>query len=185
MLSIQEIINEVNALVPNLFENDKKVSWINQINQEFFEIVNIPEVYRFSTTAGVSTYPLPNIKGRRIEEIRLDQVEYKSIQYGYVTPGHNYWVLENNSLELNPAPYLTGQTGIVKHAKSSNTTFTPSNLSAFPEAPGEYHWIYVLGLCEKVAKGMNDVSLANNYGNDYRAHLNLAQQNFSTQPQGE
>jgi hypothetical protein len=186
MLTIQQIISEVDALVPNLFDNAKKVTWLNELNKEFFEIVKIPAIHLFSTISGVSTYELPNeVTSQKIEEIQVDQVLYKSLQYDDVSPGHNFWIAEDGDLELHPPPSLTGQKGILKYSLGSRSIFTTGNLNIYPDAPKEYHWTYVLGLCERVAKGMNDVSLANNYGNDYRANLLLAQQNFGTRPKGE
>lgn len=185
MLTIQQVVNEVDTLVPNPFDPTNKVTWLNEINREFFEVVKIPAVYQFVTTAGVDLYTIPNtIKSRNIERVQTNQSLFKSMQHDDINPGHNFWLVEDTSLKLHPSPSLTGEIGIIKYFQSSKTTFLASDLSVKPDAPEEYHWAYVLGLAERVAKAMNDVSLANNYGNDYRAQLSLAQQNYATSQQG-
>ena len=59
-----------------------------------------------------------------------------------------------------------------------------SELSATPDAPSEFHWTYILALCERIAKAMNDVPLANNYANDYRGQLSVAQESYKNRSEG-
>lgn len=184
MLTIQQIINEVDTLVPNPFDNAKKITWINELNHEFFEVVKIPIVHEFQTVSGTSSYDLPaDVRSNRISRVQMDATLYKSMQYEDTKPGHNYWSFNDLTKKINlfPKPLITGKTGIVKYQKISNSTYLSATItSQTPDAPEEYHWTYVLGLCERVAKAMNDVSLANNYGNDYKNLLEVAQQNYGS-----
>lgn len=181
MLTIQQIITEVDTLVPNPFDAPKKVVWLNELNREFFEIVKIPKIHKFTTNTSTSTYILPSeIKSQNIDRVLVHYTIYKSMQYENANPGHNHWIVDDNTSELvlNPKPSVAGEIGMVKYTATSKTTFLSSNLNVNPDAPEAYHWAYVLGLAERVAKAMNDVTLANNYGADYRGYLMIAQQNF-------
>jgi hypothetical protein len=189
VLTIEQIFAEVDTLVPNFFDAAKKVTWINEINKEFFEVVKIPLVHQFVTEGGISSYDLPSTaRSNNVIRVQVGSTLYNSMQYEDVRPGHNFWVVDDatQKMQLNPKPSLTGQVGVVNYHKISTKTFLTSTISADkPDAPEEYHWSYVLGLCERVAKAMNDVTLANNFGNDYRSQLSLAQQNYGTRLKGE
>lgn len=183
MLTIEKIFAEVDTLVPNHFDTGKKLTWINEINKEFFEAVKIPIVYQFLTTGGNSSYNLPtDVRSKNVVRVQVDNTLYESMQYDSVKPGHNFWVVDDltKQIQLNPKPLLSDRTCVVNYYKISTQTFVTAGIAVDkPDAPEEYHWTYVLGLCERVAKAMNDVTLANNYGSDYRAHLSLAQQNYA------
>lgn len=188
MLTLTQIIGEVDALVPNPFDAAKKVLWLNELNKEFFEVVQIPAIHQFATVAGQRVYDIdPKIRSNKVDVLRIENTFYQSMQYEDVGPGHNFWNIDDdvNELHLNPPIHMDGQIGVLKYTKTAVTTFETSALTVTPDAPSEYHWIYVLGLCERAAKGMNDVSLANNYASDYRNQLSLAQQNFHTRREVE
>ena len=189
MLTLRQIIDEVDNLVPNPFDDATKVAWLNQINKDFFEIVKIPLVVQFPTTSGTSPYVIPReAKSRNIARVQVGDTLYASMQYEEVNPGNNYWIVNDDEddtfqyIHLEPKPYATGKVCVVIYHMTTRRTFTTVFISVDkPEAPEEHHWTYVLGLCERVAKAMNDVTLANNYGNDYRAQLLIAQQNYARQ----
>lgn len=177
MFTIQQITTEVDTLVPNSFDQAKKITWLNEINREFFEVVKIPITFQKVFGPGEnSTLPL-DLRGRNILHIRIGSVIYLSLQYENVNPGHNFWIFDDGTknLTLEPMP-LIPQLGHITYYKTSTKTLIATDS---PDAPEEYHWAYVLGLAEKVAKAMNDVVLANNYGNDYRGQLSIAQQNYA------
>lgn len=179
MLTLTQIISEADLLVPNTLDTAQKVLLLNELNNEFFEVVPIPAIHNFVTVAGQNVYALnPQIRSNKVGSVIVGNTIYESMQYENVRPGHNFWVIESNNLTLSPSVTVSGQPGVVKYTKIATSTFTTGGLTVNPDAPGEYHWIYVLGLCELLAKAMNDVTLANNYGSDYRAQLSLAQQNY-------
>lgn len=180
MLDIEKIIEEADLRVPNAFSTTDKVDWLNEVNREFFDVVKIPALASFSTVANTSNYALANdTRSKNITKVMVGNSIYRSMLYENVNPGHNYFTFDDTSgeIDLNPTP-ATGKTGIVTYNKIGTTNFVATTLTDTPDAPEEYHWLYILGLCERMAKAMNDVTLANNYSNDYRNNLMLAQQNF-------
>lgn len=180
VFTLQQIIKEADVRVPNPFDIAQKISWLNEINVEFFEIVRIPKVFRFMITGGTDTYSLPpTIRSHAIENVRNQSVMYESIQYEKVQPGRNYWNLDDDTQQLTlfPRPTVNAE-AIISYRKKTESIYLTSDLSAKPDAPIEFHWAYILALCERIAKAMNDVPLANNYANDYRGQLSLAQERY-------
>lgn len=180
-LTLQQIITEADTLVPNAYTPSDKIPWLNAINQEFFDVVKIPITAAFTTVSGTKTYTLTGtIKEKNIDKVMAGHLKYRSLNYEDVQPGQNYFTFDESSkmLTLSAAPSSAGLRGIVRHRKATVTTFTAVSLGATPDAPDEYHWIYVLGLAEYIAKASGRETDSTNYGNQYRAALNVAAQNY-------
>jgi hypothetical protein len=178
-MNLQTIIDEADIRVPNAFSVDQKVDWLNEVNHEFFDVVKIPKSFTASTNGTASSFPVANdMREKNIKKVVVGSTYYRSMLYENVTAAFNYYTLDEgaNSLTLSPKP--PASTLIVVYDKISVSPFLASNLTAEPEAPSEYHWLYILGLCVRVAKAMNDASLANNYENDFKNNLAVAQQNY-------
>lgn len=180
-LTLNDIITEADLLVPNAFNTATKVGWLNEINTEFFEVVKIPNYALFNTIAATATYTLTGaIRGKNIARVQVGTTLYPSFLYEVVSPGTNYHLFNDSTLALTlesiPSSVLKGS---VKYFITATTTFVSGTLTANPDAPTEYHWIYVLGLCAKIAKAIPDVTLSNNYTADYNANLMVAQQNYA------
>lgn len=179
-LTLQQIIDEADVLVSNAYSIVDKTTWLNAINQDFFEVVKIPNLVPFSSIANQSSYTLTgNIKTKNIDKVQVGTMQYKSILYDDVKPSDNYFTFNETSLSLilNPAPSQI-RSGILRYFSCASSNFVSTTLTVNPDAPSEYHWIYVLGLCEKIAGAMDDTNKANNYGQDYRNALNVAAQNY-------
>lgn len=181
-LTIEKIISEADVRVSNAISTEKKVDWLNVINTEFFDIVKIPQAESFVTVANSSKYVLADtIRAKNIDRVFVGTTVYPSFLHEAVSPGQNFHIFKDVSgeMELYPAPSKAELAGIVRYHRMPSTSFVSTTLTAVPDAPTEYHWIYILGLAEMIAKAMDDVSKANNYGNDYRAALSVAQANYS------
>jgi hypothetical protein len=133
-------------------------------------------------TAGAPA-PLANttnpIREKNIDKVHVGTAIYQSFLYEDMPPGRNSHMFSEatGTLTLTPAP-LQNSPSLVRYYKTALQSYVSTNLNAVPEAPPEYHWIYILGLCERIAKAMGDVVRANNFGGDYRGNLQIAQQNF-------
>lgn len=179
-MDLQAIINEADVMVPNTYNVPDKISWLNAVNQEFFNVVKIPLVNVQASTTGPE-YTLPTgVRAKNIDLVQVGLTQYRSLLDDNVRPGENVWNFDDTTLKitLTPAPYQTGLSIRVRYHRTATTTFTSSVLTTEPDAPIEYHWLYVVGLCSRIAKSMDDLAKANNYENDYRAGLNVAAANY-------
>lgn len=180
MLTLQNIISEADVLVPNAYSPPDKVSWLNAINQDFFSIVKIPLTASFNAMIGTAEYTLPtDVRAKNIDKVMVGLTKYRSMLEEDVQPAQNYWLFNDTTkkLTLTPAPYKN-EPGIVRYHMIATTTFTSGSLTAQPDAPPEYHWIYVIGLCSKIAKAQDDIAKANNYMSEFQNALNVAAQNY-------
>lgn len=182
MLTIEQIISEADTQVPNSFSQPQKIAWINEINQEFFEIVKIPKVFIGTINPNTPTMILPTtIRSRNVDYTTIGSSVYKPMQFEDVQPGRSFWYLDDltNTMTINPVVSSSVYSNVViRYFQVSTVTFLSTNQTVSPEAPAEYHWIYILGLCARIAKSIPDVTLANNYQQDYERNLAIAQQNY-------
>lgn len=179
-MDIATIISEADVRVPNTFPSSQKVTWLNEVNNEFFDIVKIPKAATFNTIANTTTYTLTNeVRGRSIDKVMVGKNLFPSLLFEEMLPGRNYHNYDDTTfvLTLSPAP-TSVLPGVVKFSRVASTTFVSTTLTAVPDAPAEYHWIYILALCEKMANAIDDIPKAANYGQQYRAQLAVAQANF-------
>jgi len=179
MLTLQQIIDEADAMVPNEFDLATKVSWLNNINQDFFNVVKIPAVTTF-TTSTASTYTLPNdVRMKNVDKVIVGSMQYRSFPEDDVQPLQNYWTFNDSThvLTLSPAPYKTNLSGIVRYHRIATTTFLSSNMSAIPDAPEEYHWTFIPALCEQICLAMDDPKMAN-FNQQYTSAWNVAALNY-------
>lgn len=178
-MDIKTIIDEADIRVPNAFSIDQKVDWLNEVNNEFFDIVKIPKVHSMATDGVVKDFTVPtDMREKNIRKVVVGSTFYRSMIYENVTTSFNYYILDEvtNKLALEPKPPVSKL--IVIYDKIATNPFLATNTAAEPEAPKEYHWLFILGLCVRIAKAMNDAGLANNYENDFKNNLAVAQQNF-------
>lgn len=180
-MNLSEIIGEADVRVPNGFDNAQKVTWLNELNNEFFDVVKIPKSASFTTTANIATVVVAptDVRGKNIDRVHVGRGIFPSFLYQEVQPGRGYHTFDDSSRTLTVVPTPTAAlAGIVKYFQISTTTFVSNSLTASPDAPAEYHWIFILGLAEKIAAAMDDIPRSSNYGQQYRAQLTVAQANY-------
>lgn len=181
MLTLQQIIDEADLLVPNTVDLADKVTQLNAINGDFFNIIKIPKIARFSGVIGQADYTLPaDVREKNIDLVECGLLKYLDLMSDAVNPTQNNWSYDDNSkvLTISPAPYQNGLPGIVRYHRIATTTFLVSVLTATPDAPEEYHWTYVPALCAFLALTQEDASKAAIYEVQYKAAWNVAAQNY-------
>ncbi len=182
-MDIKTIINEADIRVPNSFSGADKVDWLNEINNQFFDVVKIPKIEPFTGVNGTAEYTLATgVRSKNIDYVLLGTSQYDS--FDDMKPGRNFWTFDDGThkIKLSSVPIASGQ-GYVRYFQIGVTTFLATDLeadpvTATPDAPAEYHWLYVVGLSEKIAQAMDDAVKANNYGGIYRNGLLTAAQNY-------
>jgi hypothetical protein len=177
-MDLQTIIDEADVRVPNAFSADQKVDWLNEVNYEFFDVVKIPKSTTIFLT-GAGNYSVPNdVREKNIRKVVVGSTYYRSMIYEDITASFNYFTVDETTNLITFVPSPSTGNAVIVYNQMGVTPFVSGSLSVQPIAPTEYHWIYVLGLCARVAKAMNDVGLANNYESDYKNNLSVAQQNY-------
>lgn len=177
-MDLQTIIDEADVRVPNAFSAAQKVDWLNEVNYEFFDIVKIPKSTSLALTGAVD-YAVPtDVREKNVRKVVVGSTFYRSMTYEDITASFNYFTIDEVTNRIKLAPSPTTGNAVIVYNQMGVTPFVSGTLTAQPVAPAEYHWIYVLGLSARVAKAMNDVGLANNYENDYKNNLSVAQQNY-------
>lgn len=179
-LTIQQIIDEADAIVPNEIALAMKVSWLNNPNSDFFNVVKIPKIARFNTVKDQATYTLPSdVRGKNIDLVNVGLLTHQDLDTDSVKPLQNFFTYDDSTktLTLNPVPYDNGLSGIVRYHKIATTTFLSSNMNAVPDAPEEYHWTFVPALCEYICLAMNDPK-ASTFAAQYTSAWNVAAQNY-------
>lgn len=171
MLTLQQIIDESDALTPNSIPVADKIVYLNSVNADFFTEVKLPNFWRSAAMAGTDTYQMPT-------DTRLKNIDY--VQVGPLlydnagrtkTPTFNSFTFDDSSqkITLDPAPYAAGVPIFVRYFRIATTTFVSSVLTAQPDAPPEYHWTYIYALAAWLAHAMDDPVKAKNYEDQYRA----------------
>lgn len=181
MLTLQQIIDEADILVPNTVDLPDKINRLNEINADFFNVVKIPKIGRFVGTVGQADYTLPaDVREKNIDLVECGLLQYRNLMSERVSPTDNNWSYDDSSkvLTISPAPYQNGLPGIVRYHRLATTTFLVSNLDAVPDAPEEYHGTYVPALCSFLALTQEDASKAAIYEAQYKSAWNVASQNY-------
>lgn len=175
------IIAEADILVPNDVPLANKINQLQFIDQDFFNVVKIPKMHRFTSVAGQTEYTLPaDVRSKNIDRVQVDSFRYQSLERDAIYPTQNGYSYDDATrvLSIYPAPYAALPT-LVRYHKSSSTTYTASTVGTDePSAPVEYHWSYVVALCAYLAKTQDDGVKAANYESEYKASWNLAAQNY-------
>ena len=179
-LTLQDIIDEANTLVPNDVPTAQQVIWLNALNQAFFNVVKIPKITNFTTTAAAS-YTLPtDVQERNISLVFCGVLKYLSLQEDPIAPLQNAYTFDNSTstLTLIPAPYKAGLTGSVRYDQIATTTFTSGNLTVSPDVPSEWQYSLILGLASYLANTQGQSALGQNYDMQMHAIWNVASQQY-------
>lgn len=178
-MNLQTIIDEADIRVPNAFSVDQKVDWLNEVNYEFFDIVKMPKSTSVVLDGVATQFTVPtDLREKNVRKVVVGSNFYRSMIYEDITAAFNYYTIDETTNKITFTPKPGAGTAVIVYDKMGVTPFVATTLTAQPDAPVEYHWIFILGLCVRIAKAMNDVNLANNYENDYKNNLSVAQQNF-------
>ncbi|MED5019336.1 hypothetical protein P9847_18705 [Paenibacillus chibensis] len=180
---LSEIINQADMLVPNGAGTADKVIQLNAINQDFFNVVKIPKITRFTCIPAQSDYELPaDVRQKNIDKVLVGMFQYQSLDRNNVTPAQNVYTFDDQThkLSLFPAPYAD-QEGFLRYHRISTTVFAADKLEVAPDAPEEYHWSYVPALAAYLAHTQDDSVKAANYESLYKATWNVAAQNYQAE----
>lgn len=175
-----DIINEADILVPNNVSSANKVVHLNSLITDFYNVVKIPKIAKFTTVAGQSDYAIgTDIRSKNIDKVQVETFRYASIERDDYQPTQTGFIFDDDTsvLSLNPAPYAA-LPAFVRYHKVATSFVTSANLEAAPGIPTEYHWTLVPALAAYLSKTQDDGIKAANYESEYKAAWNVAAQNY-------
>jgi hypothetical protein len=181
-MNINQIIEEANLLVPNELSIADKVMFLNQINQDFFNVVKIPYPLYFPTFKGQQTYVINDVvRAKNIDAVHVGVLKYRELRADTTNPLQNTYVFNDyeNTITLNPPPYQDGLQGFMRYFYISVIPFSALEVNAVPESPSEYHWTYAVALASYIAHTQDDAVKASHYENQYKSACNVAAQNYA------
>jgi hypothetical protein len=166
ILTLEEILKDVDTYVPNTISTEQKVRWINEIQKQLFRDYPVPDaVYQFETVPGLDYYDLPDdCSTDRITNLVIDEQEYDGLSLDSEETSF-YWIPVEGKLFIQPTPQDVMMGFIYYRPKPIE--LTSANLSAIPNFPEDYHELLVFGCAARVAKAYQDVDLANNMVSDF------------------
>lgn len=181
-MNIQQIVDEADILVPNELSSAEKIVFLNNIHQDFFNVVKISRILNFSVVKDQSNYVIDiGVREKNIDVVHVGVIKYKRLLSNTPNPLQNTYVFDDisHSINLSPAPYQEGIQGLMKYYYISTINFSGSDLTVTPDAPLEYHWTYSIALASYVANAMDDAGKSAMYETQYKAAWNKAAQNYA------
>lgn len=183
MAITQEILNDVDLRYRNTFTVSQKLVWMNEEQNELFEILEIdsPPV-NFPLQTGVQFYPIP-------VGVEIDRIKTVSIQVNdsSTTPDFRplpFRMNDDNSYTYVSDLYYTIVGGsffipngtvndrqIYIYMDSQPTVITTGNLNSEPSVPVRYQELLKLGLLKRIASARKDTLMRNNYDAEYQEKI--------------
>lgn len=183
MATIQALLNDINLRYRNTFTTDQLIVWMNEEQEELFQIFELDSApYAFTllrdeTDNPVKFYPIPD--GVDIDRIKVISVQinddpeptfqeihfkrnddYISTQY----EGYWYTIVENNLfIYLSSDTMYVNTRYVYIYCDTQPTVITSSNLNLEPSVPLRYQEILKLGTLKRIALARKDDVWASNY----------------------
>lgn len=183
MKTVQQVINEADLLVPNVNTIQQKIDQLNNITNEFYNNVKIPEHTFFNVIKNQTNYTITGakIKEKDIENVQVGFLNYRSNEHADTFNTGNRFTFNDstNELVITP-PYTKNDTGIIRHYRCKNKTYTSDNMNEEIDAPEEFQQTFVNALASWIALTQDDITRASIYEANYRSTWNAASQNYGS-----
>lgn len=155
---LEEILEDIDLLVPNAFAADRKIRWINQAQRQLYHdypmIVTKKDI---SLSPGVDTYPMPaDCQQSRIETFLVGDYEYIYEEVSERPEYRTYTVIDGQ-MKVFPVPNQPGTATI--YYKPNPVDLTENDTQAVPAFPEDFHELLVYGGAYRVAQRAQDYKL--------------------------
>lgn len=183
MASSQNILNDVNLRYRNTFTTDQKLVWMNEEQNELFEILEIdsPPI-NFPLQTNVQFYPIPlGVEVDRIKTVSiqvndtLTTPDFRQLPFrmnddnSYTYVSDLYYTIVGESFFIPNGTVDDRQ--IYIYMDSQPTEITTGNLSSEPSVPVRYQELLKLGLLKRIASARKDTLMRNNYDAEYQEKI--------------
>lgn len=179
-MKLSEILEQVDIMVPNSLSLPLKISWINQIQSEFYRDYPIPDAtHAFETIPGTQVYPLPeDCAENRITSVVIDDRIYPYAAGDLPSTQIRYWTIVAEQMMIYPEPKKT-MSGFIYY-RPRPPQLTEDDLDEEPLFPSDFQEMLVLGCAARVAKTMPETKdAARVYSNDFTELAKKAKRSLS------
>lgn len=191
MATLQQLINDIDARLPNTFTTTQKIGWFNDLQKEIDKDKTNEQIYEFFTVAGQAIYPLPNdctielLKYVGIakdltdtDRTSFDEYTFKGMNEELDT--NNYYDATNGLIGFYPAPDTDGYSIRLIYRRKSKE-FSESDLTLVPDLKEKYHNIFKYDAMQIIASAMKDSEIANYYEGKKLEIMDLIRKDYMEQ----
>lgn len=191
MPTVQELLNDIDVLLPNTFTTAQKLVWMNEAQRLLFKYMNSMEVYEFTTVADQATYNMASdctidlidsVQLCTDSEITVDSIfyQYRFVPLNAEFTGNNYYEVPGGLIGLYPVPEETGYNVKIFYNKRP-VLLSASDLTVTPNLNEDYQPALKSYTLSKIAKAGNnpDVELANNYMIEFNNYMGMMFQDWA------
>jgi hypothetical protein len=180
MAIISALLTDINLRYRNTYTDAQKVVWMNEEQQELFEMFEIESVpYSFLTVANTKIYPIPS--GVELEKIKVINIqindnnppEFQELPYKRnddkqeVYEWEYFYTYVQNNLFINVPGQMVGYRNVYIYTDLADSAIDPLVLSVEPVTPVKFQEILKLGTLKRIAQARKDVIMANNYSAEH------------------
>jgi hypothetical protein len=179
LATIQSLLDDINLRYRNTFTTAQKVVWMNDEQNDLFEILEIDSVpYGFNTVASQFLYPID-------AGIDIDRIKQLTIQVNSSTPpnfddlpfkrttdevdvSECWYTLVERNFYINIPSGAVNNRAVYIYLDSQPTAISETNLSVEPSIPLRYQDIFKVGVLKRIASARKDTLMRNNLDAEYQ-----------------
>lgn len=191
MPTVQQLLDDIDSRLPNAISQSRKITWMNDTQNEIWRYMASTEVYEITTIGGQALYTLASdvatdmIKNVQVSNSTVIDGTEGYGSYDYAGPNDELtgqqWYDALGQIGIYPAP-TTDESGynIKVTYEASPTQLSTGTLATVPDVNVEYQDILKWRVLRDIARSGSapDVELANNYQADYDEILRRVRMDF-------
>lgn len=188
MSTIQQLLDDINLRYRNTFTPAQKIVWMNDVQNDLFEVLEIESVpYGFDTVKSQFIYPIdPEIDIDRIKVMTIqvddattpsfEELPYKRNDNNQYANEWDYWYsLVENNFYINIPGGAVNNRAVYIYLDSAATEISVDSLNIEPATPKRYQELLKLGTLKRIAAARKDTLMRNNYDAEYQEKLDDVQ----------
>lgn len=174
--TLQDFVDEVDALFPNQFTDAQKVNWLNNFQHQYFEWLTKEAVYEFTTVSSQEAYALPStdvtfdlINSLYISESTVATISSTSVLQQYSLVGRdNYkaaYCFFQDEEEFSLYPIPTAEYPGKMYYQARPTEFASTTMTATFNINEDWMDVLLFKVVSRCAQTglFPNIDLANNY----------------------
>lgn len=168
MPTLDEILTDIDDRYANVFSQEQKIRWLNQVQRDVFREIALPEILQFKTVPGMSLYTeTEGIDFDLIDSVTVDGNKYDLKGINDTLDTYSYINVKDKHMALYPKPEKVMDV-YVYYKKRPKTLI---DLTETPELKEDYQEILKHGVFMIMALAMDDIGKHNNFAMLYNAEL--------------